>query len=85
MGIIRDQAGQERTGCNVYRTTKGSKETTPLLFGVKTVLWPRMATRAKGGRWYRGVVEGGGLFYGEMEREGGGEELATALSSERQT
>ena len=39
----------------VIQATEGSMEIFPLLFGVKTVLWPMPAK--KGGRWYRGVVE----------------------------
>ena len=34
--------------------------TSPLLFGVETVLWPRAAK--KSGKWYRGVVDAAGRF-----------------------
>ena len=39
----------------VFRATKGSTESVPLVFGVETVLWPSAAK--KGEKWYRGVVE----------------------------
>ena len=61
VGRIRDQADQIKTGqylvddLRVFRSTEGSTENSPLLFGVETVLWPTVAK--KGAKWYRGVVE----------------------------
>ena len=36
------------------------------MFGVKTVLWP---TAAKGGKWYRGVVEAAECFMTRWHRD----------------
>ena len=44
----------------VFRATKGSTESSPLVFGVETVLWPTAAE--KGRKWYRGVVEAAECF-----------------------
>ena len=41
-------------GLRVFRATEGSTESSPLVFGVDTMLWP---TAAKNGeKWYRRVV-----------------------------
>ena len=45
---------------SVFRATEGYTESVPLVFGVKTVLWPTAAK--KSGTWYRGVVEAAQLF-----------------------
>ena len=39
----------------VFQATEGSTDSSPLLFVVKTVLWPRAAE--KSGKWCLGVVE----------------------------
>ena len=59
----------------VFQATEGSMDSSPSLFGVETVLWPRAAK--KSGKWYRGVVDAADRF---MKRGRGGEELATPRS-----
>ena len=44
----------------VFRATERSTEIVPLVFGLETVLSPRVAKQ--GGKWYRGVVEAVELF-----------------------
>ena len=43
----------------VFQATEGSTDSSPLLFGVEAVLWPRAA---KSGKWYRGVVDAADRF-----------------------
>ena len=55
----------------VFEATEGSTDSSPLLFGVETVLWPRAAK--KGGSWHRGVVDAADRFMtiwhrGEVEK-----------------
>ena len=44
----------------VLEATEGSTDSSPLLFGVETVLWPRAAK--KSGNWHRGVVDAADRF-----------------------
>ena len=50
----------------LFKATQGSTESSPLLFGVETVLWPRAAK--KSGKWYRGVVEAADGFMTRWQR-----------------
>ena len=50
----------------VFRATEGSTESSPLLFGAETVLWPRVAK--KRGVWYRGVGEAADHFMARWHR-----------------
>ena len=49
-----------------FQAAERSKESSPLLFGVDTVLWPRAAK--KSGKWYRGVVEAADRFMARWHR-----------------
>ena len=42
-------------GIRVFKATEGSTDSSPLLFGVETVLWPSAAK--KSGNWQRGIVD----------------------------
>ena len=44
----------------VFQATEGSTDSSPLLFGVETVFWPRAAK--KSAKWYRGVVDAADRF-----------------------
>ena len=50
----------------VFLATEGSTESVPLVFDIETVLWP---TAAKGGKWYRGVVEAAESFMTRWHRD----------------
>ena len=39
----------------VFKATKGSTDSSPVLFGAETMLWPRAAK--KSGNWHRGIVD----------------------------
>ena len=45
----------------VFEATEGSTHSSPLLFGVETVLWPTAAK--KSGNWHRGTSGEGGEQY----------------------
>ena len=47
-------------GIRVSQANEGSTDSSPLLFGVETVIWPRAAK--KSGKWYRGVVDAADRF-----------------------
>ena len=51
----------------VFQATEGSTESSPLLFGVEAVLWPRAAK--KSGEWNRGVVEAADCFVARWHRD----------------
>ena len=44
----------------VFEATKGSTNSSPLLFGEEAVLWPRAAK--KSGKWHRGIVDAADRF-----------------------
>ena len=50
-----------------FQATEGSTESSPLLFGVETVLWPKAAKES--GKWYRGAVEAAGCFMVRWHRD----------------
>ena len=52
----------------VFQATEGSTDSSPLLFGVETVLWPRAAK--KSGKWYRGVVDAADRFMTRCHKGG---------------
>ena len=60
-------AGLLANGCCVS-TLRGIHRKRPLVFGVKTVLWPTAAK--KRGKWYRGVVEAAECFMTVLYRNG---------------
>ena len=51
---------QRPADIRVFQATEGSTDSSPLLFGVDTVLRPRAAK--KSGKWYRGVVDAADRF-----------------------
>ena len=50
----------------VFKAKEGSTETSHLLLGVETVLWPTAAN--KGGTWYRGIVKAANGFMARWHR-----------------
>ena len=44
----------------VFQATEGSTDSSPVLFGVETVLWPKAAK--KSGTWYLGIVDAADRF-----------------------
>ena len=44
----------------VFQASEGSTDSSPFLFGVETVLWPKAAK--KSGKWHRGVVDAANRF-----------------------
>ena len=63
----------------VFEATKGSTDSSPSLFGVKTVLWPRAAK--KSGNWHRGIADAADRFMTRWHR-GGAEKSWQRLSAE---
>ena len=51
----------------VFRTTEGSMESVPFVFGVKTVRWPTAVN--KSWKWYRGVGEAAECFRTRWHRD----------------
>ena len=49
-----------------FQATEGSKESSPPLVGVETVLWPRAATKSE--KCYREVAEATGCFIARWHR-----------------
>ena len=68
----------------LWVSTEGSTESSPLLFGVETVIWPRAAK--KSGKWYRGASKRQTVSWrggtGTRRREAG---CATQLRTPRAT
>ena len=50
----------------VFQATEESRDSSPLLFGVDTVLWPRAAKES--GNWHPGVVDGANRFMTRWQR-----------------
>ena len=50
-----------------FQATEGSTESSPLKFGVETVLWARVAKKSV--KWYPGVVEAAGCFMRRWEMD----------------
>ena len=50
----------------VFEATQGSTDSSPLLFGVETVLWPTAAK--KSGNWHRGGVDAADRFMTRWHR-----------------
>ena len=65
----------------VFRAKEGSTETSPLLSGVGTVLWPTQAKKA--GKWYRGDRQSGRWLHGEVAQGREGNELVAACKRGR--
>ena len=51
----------------VFQATEGPTESSPLLFGVETVLWPRAAKNS--GKWYLGIFEVTDCFVARWHRD----------------
>ena len=73
MGRTRDEAGRKinwaqclADDLRAFQATEGCTESSPLQFGVDTLLWPRVAKKT--GKWYRGVVEAGDCFRSRWHR-----------------
>ena len=50
----------------VFEATEGSTDSSPLLFGVETVLWPRAAKNI--GSWHRDIVDAADCFMTRWHR-----------------
>ena len=51
----------------VFEATERSTDSSPLFFGVDTVLWPRAAK--KSGNWHRGIVDAADRFMTRWHRD----------------
>ena len=71
-----------RTAVYIFQATERSTDSSPLLFGVETVLSPRAAK--KSGKRYPGGRRRCGPLHDEMAQGRGGEDLATPHSKGRQ-